>query len=541
MNYFDKKVRKYHITVPFFMEVVLLITLVWFVLLGVTMTLTLRYALETFQEKNDNTLTSITTSLAGSTYVRQALQEGCCAESLIEYLDHLAAATSDLEIISIADTNSTRIYHINHDRIGQQFMGGDQGRVLAGESYISDAVGTMGYQHRAFCPVLDHAGNVLGFVMASTTQTRLLELRNQIYSTYLKLFLLLILCTFLFSGCLAAYLQRTLRGAKPEDLLRNYLTQNDVLNSLDEGLISLDPDGNVRLVNQAAVKALGQHEEILLKKSVDDLLRCENGESLRKISGEDLPTNRPNLLVNSVHLNSTNRWARQVLILKDKSEAFRRAEQLNGTRHIVSALRANNHEFMNTLQVISGLLQMGREHEALEYIGTFSVTHAHIITPVMQLLHNSNVAALILGKLDNMRELDIHMTLLANSSLPEHSRYLSTRELVTLVGNLLENAIEAVNAVSDDRARTIVLQITEDENGLLIMLSDSGIGILPDNLPHICEQGFSTKATEGRGVGMHLIRGIVARHEGSMEIDSEPGGGTTFTLIFNKERSGFVP
>lgn len=523
------------------MEVVLLITLVLFVLLSVTMTLTLRYSLETFQEKNDNTLTSITTSLAGSTYVRQALQEGRCAESLIEYLDQLAAATSDLEIISIADTNSTRIYHINHDRIGQQFMGGDQGRALAGESYISDAVGTMGYQHRAFCPVLDNTGNVLGFVMASTTQTRLLELRNQITSTYLKLFLLLTLCTFLVSGILAAYLQRTLRGAKPEDLLRNYLTQNDVLNSLDEGLISLDTDGKVRLVNQATVKALGQHEEILLKKTVDDLLRCENGESLLKISGEDLPTNRPNLLVNSVHLDSTNRWARQVLILKDKSEAFRRAEQLNGTRHIVSALRANNHEFMNTLQVISGLLQMGREHEALEYIGTFSVTHAHIITPVMQLLHNSNVAALILGKLDNMRELDIHMTLLANSALPEHSRYLSTRELVTLVGNLLENAIEAVNAAPDDRIRTIVLQITEDETGLLIMISDSGIGILPDTLPHICEQGFSTKATEGRGVGMHLIQGIVDRHEGSMEIDSEPGDGTTFTLIFNKERSGFVP
>lgn len=523
------------------MEVVFLITATWFVLLSITMVLTLRYSLETFQEKTDNTLTSITTSLAGSRYVRDALTNGGCSDTLIDYLDDLAAATSDLEIISIADANSTRIYHINHDRIGQQFMGGDQGRALAGESYISDAVGTMGYQHRAFCPVLDAEGTVLGFVMASTTQTRLLELRNQIYSTYLKLFLLLTLCTFLFSGCLAAYLQRILRGAKPEDLLRNYLTQNDVLNNLDEGLISLDPDGKVRLVNQAAVKALGQHEDILLKKTVDDLLRCENGESLLNITGEDLPTNRPNLLVNSVHLNSTNRWARQVLILKDKSEAFRRAEQLNGTRHIVSALRANNHEFMNTLQVISGLLQMGRENEVLEYIGTFSVTHAHIITPVMQLLHNSNVAALILGKLNNMRELDIHMTLLTNSFLPEHSRYLSTRELVTLVGNLLENAIEAVNAVSDDRPRTIVLQITEDEQGLLIMISDSGIGILPKNLPHICEPGFSTKATEGRGVGMNLIRSIVDRHEGSMEIDTEPNGGTTFTLIFNKERSGYYP
>lgn len=528
-------------TLPFFAQATCVIMMVWFVLLSITLGLTLRYSLRTLQDKIDNSLTSTTAALAANSAVKQAMVTGLLPGDMIEYLDTLVAKANDLDVISIADRESIRVYHVVHERIGQKFVGGDEQRALEGESYISDATGTMGYQHRSFSPVFDDEGNVLGFVMASTTQDRLEQLRSNIMTTYQNLLILLTVCTLVFSAGLAAYLQQTLRGAKPEDLLRTYLTQNDILNSLDEGIISLDSAGNIRVVNQAATKALGQRDELLVGQSVDDLLRSESGGSLLKISGEDLPTNRPNLLVNSIQLESSSRWARQVLILKDKSEAFRRAEQLNGTRHVISALRANNHEFSNKLQVISGLLQMNRAQEALSYIGTVSAIHAQLITPVMQLIHNANVAALILGKLDNTRELDIHLTLLANSSLPEHSRYLSTPELVSVIGNLLENAIEAVNAASDDRTRTIVLQITEDENGLLILISDSGIGIDPEIMPHICELGFSTKASEGRGVGMSLIRGIVDRHEGSMEVDSEPGDGTTFTLIFTKERGGYGP
>ena len=120
--------------------------------------------------------------------------------------------------------------------------------------------------------------------------------------------------------------------------------------------------------------------------------------------------------------------------------------------------------------------------------------------------------------------------------MPEHSSYLSTAELVTIVGNLLENAIEAVNAVADDRPRRIVLQITEDDRGLLLQVSDTGVGIPPEMLPRIFDRGFSTKAAEGRGYGMNLIHTIADRHGASLEVDSEPGDGTTITLICDRKR-----
>ena len=146
------------------------------------------------------------------------------------------------------------------------------------------------------------------------------------------------------------------------------------------------------------------------------------------------------------------------------------------------------------------------------------------------------VAALLLGKLTNTRELKIQMTLLEVSALPEHSLYLSTADLVTVLGNLTENAIEAIDAQTGDGPRSLVIQITEDDNGLLIMVSDTGTGIAPADLDRIYLSGYSTKAQEGRGVGMALIQEVVTRRQGSIEVDSEPGCGTTFTLIFNKKR-----
>ena len=532
--------RKKGQAAPLFVQTMCWIMLLWFILLSITLGLTMRYSLDTLQEKIDDTLRSMVTTIAISPTVRESVDAGVCDPLLLEYLDDLVDSMQDLDVITIADNHATRIYHINKDLIGQQFVGGDEGPVLEGESYFSDATGTMGYQHRFFHPVTNDRGDVIGFVMASTTHTRMDQLRNHIAATYGKLLLILTVCTLVFSAGFAVYLNRILRGVRPEDVMKTYLTQNDVLNSLDEGLISLDPTGQVRLVNQAAEAALGRKEALLLGMDVDSLLLDQNGQSLKGIEGENLPTSHPNILLNSLKVSNSTHWARQVLILKDKSELRRQAEQLGGTRHIVSALRANNHEFINKLQVIAGFLQMDRPQEALAYIGNISADYSQSITPVMQLVHNASVAALILGKLNNMRELDIRLTLLGNSSLPEHSRYLSTHELVTVVGNLLENAIEAVNAQPPGTDRRVVLQLTEDETGLLIAVSDSGVGIREEDLPHIYESGYSTKAHHGRGVGMSLVKSAVDRHGGILEVDSEPGSGTTFTLIFNRPRGGKV-
>ena len=527
---------------PIFWRLMAWILVCWFTLLSITLAVTLRYSLRTFQEKIDEILLSTVQTLAESPAVHQILRDGKCSQEMADFINDVVINTTDMDYITIADTNSIRIYHIDPNYIGMPFEGGDQYRALSGESYLSDANPEhFEGQRRAFHPVIEDDGTVLGFIMASATHDRIHALRSDIYATYIRLFLMLTVLTLLAGSLLAMVLGKHLRGVKPDDLLRVYLTQNDILNALDEGLVSFDNTGKVRLVNAAAARMLGHREDLLVGQQVDDLLRAEDGTSLRnRENSMGLQSNRANVLVRPVQLPDSNLWARQVLILADKSEVTRYAEELVGTRHMLNALRANTHEFLNKLQVISGLLQMGYVREALDYIGNLSATHEHIIGPVIKLIRNSNVAALVLGKEGNMRELDIDLTLLSNSTLPERSRYLSTRELVTVVGNLLENAMEAVNSAPADNVRSVVLQITEDEKGLFLMVSDTGEGISPENLPHIFKNGFSTKATSGRGVGMNLIQEITERHGGSIDVDTEPGSGTTISIIFSRERGEYL-
>ena len=527
---------------PLFWRLTFWITLCCFGIMSIALGLIMQYNLDTGQAKIDEMLQSNAQMLAQTPLVKRLVREGEIDAYLSALLSDLKQSTEDLDYIIIADLNSVQLYHTDPKYIGTPFPGEDQHRALAGERYFSDteAKEDAEGERRAFHPVYSMEGQVAGFVMVSSTYHRFNQTREAVLQTFLQFYLVLGCAILIFSAVLAMYLGRLLRGVDHENLLRSYLTQNDILNALDEGLVSFDNTGRVRLVNAAAAKMLGHREDMLLGQQVDDLIRSENGDSLRNRQPGTIRTNRSNVLVRPVQLPDANLWARQVLVLADKSEVVRYSEELVGTRHMLSALRANTHEFLNKLQVISGLLQMGRTEDALSYIGTISAAHEYVTGPVMQLIRNTSVAALLLGKAANMRELDINLVLLSNSRLPEHSRYLSATELVTVVGNLLENAIEATDAIPAEDLRAVTLQLTEDERGLLIMVSDTGEGIAPEHLPHIFDHGFSTKAAVGRGVGMGRIKEIVESHGGTIDVDTEPGSGTTFTIIFSRERGGSV-
>lgn len=517
-----------------FILTTILVTMLWIVLLSVTLMSTLRFSLSTLQSQIEEVLTSTSTSLAESGMIRQSLLQGYCSDEVIEYLDLLVKATNTLDIITIADADSVRVYHVVHERIGQSFVGDDQDRALAGESYISDATGTMGPQHRSMSPVFSE-GQVIGFVMASTTMDQLDVLRKEIISLYVRLTVALVFVTLAICAFITFFIRWMLHGYQPDELVHGYLTQNELLNNLDEGFISVDSKGAVQLLNRAAEEMLGQQADMLIGLPLDSLILEKMGGSLLAGPRKDVPTSRANILASSIPLVDGERRKGTTLILTDRTEAMRVAEQLIGTRHVVSALRANTHEFLNKLQAISGLLMMGRTDDALDYIGAIADTHAKAAAPILRYIQNPNVAALLLGKLSNMRELEIELTILGNSRLPKHSQYLSTNDLITVVGNLLENAIEAVKVQSGDES-SIVLQITEDETGLLISVSDTGCGIPADILERIYEPGFSTKAQEGRGMGMFLIKDLTDRRGGSIEVESEPGVGTTFTLIFSQKQ-----
>lgn len=547
-----------------FFRILIVTTIIWVLVLAATMAITLQISISNQQEKNDATLKAVATALSENSIVINSLKQGKCPDYFVGFLDSFITKSPTMDIVTIANTDSIRLYHIVHSRIGEVFVGGDQGDCLEGKSYFSDAVGTLGMQRRYFSPVWDFGsksinGKVIGFVMASTTSRQTKELYRETRKAYAGLAIILTLISIILSSVSALFVRKILLGFSPLDLVHSYLKQNEVLNTLTEGVILVDREGKIQLTNSACEKMLGHPSDYLVNRTLDTFIQSIKGNSLVGETLNNFPTNRQNLLATSIPIHSgisrentqnknqrknsggnsgkygTKNSSGTTIILTDRSEAMRNAEQLNGTRHIISALRANSHEFMNKLQVLSGLLQMNKTKEAQEYINNVSAIHSQALTPFLHLIANASVCALLLGKLNNAREMDIEVKLLPNSKLPRHSPYLTTTELITIIGNLFENAIEAINAQPAGKPRNITLQITEDDSGLLIMFSDTGIGMADDIIEHIFEEGFSTKGKEGRGIGMNLVQKLVDRNHGTIEIDSDPGFGTTFTIIFHEK------
>ncbi len=101
--------------------------------------------------------------------------------------------------------------------------------------------------------------------------------------------------------------------------------------------------------------------------------------------------------------------------------------------------------------------------------------------------------------------------------------------LVQALVNLLNNAIKYSHSGTE-----IQLRVTEEDDKVAIAVSDSGVGIAPDELPHVFEDFYrapsSAQGQQGAGLGLPLSRRIVEAHDGTISVTSEPGKGSTFVI-----------
>jgi len=219
-------------------------------------------------------------------------------------------------------------------------------------------------------------------------------------------------------------------------------------------------------------------------------------------------------------------------IFHDKTEMMKISDELSGTKYMLDTLRFFNHEFMNKLHVILGYLQTGETRKAMDFIMNSSLVSSQAIRETADSIRISRLCALIIGKMMHAAELGILLTVSHGSCCMEHDLLLPVGDCVTLIGNLLENAIEEM-AQSQPAVREINLGIYCRPDCNLFLCEDTGGGIPPDLLPHIFEKGASSKG-KTRGLGLYLVQQLVEENGGTLGLETEKGVGTCFTLTFTK-------
>lgn len=214
---------------------------------------------------------------------------------------------------------------------------------------------------------------------------------------------------------------------------------------------------------------------------------------------------------------------------KIKKEFLAFTEDFEGTKFLVDSMRANNHDFTNKLHVILGLIQIGQYDKAVSYIQNISIIQRETISKVMNSIENPSFAALIVGKIARSSECNVKFILNEGSCLKNEDISIPSEALVTITGNLIDNALDSMNKDTSKNEKELSLGIYTKPGELLIIVKDTGTGIPEEIKEKIFENGFSTKG-EGRGIGLYHVKQLVSSLGGTITVESQVGTGTCFMV-----------
>ena len=390
----------------------------------------------------------------------------------------------------------------------------------------------------AYAVVRDENGQAAGIVMAGLYLRSYHRTVLRVLLSYLLITLFALAIGSLLSVRFSNRVKQELLGYEPDAFRQLFLQRMDILDALDEGLMAIDEHSTITYMNRAAADilkikvkdALGQPLKTVYPRSTMARV-MQTGNSEYNISLESIK--HVSVISDRMPLWRDGKIEGAIAIFRNRTEVTRLAQDLTGVQHIVEALRAYTHEFTNKLHVILGLLQLGEHKQAEEYVLRLTQTRAHSIGYISERIREPSVAALLIGKAYRAAELGIRFVLDPASELYGDGQYLPASSLITILGNLTENAFDALRDAPENAQKEVTVSIREGEHGMLISVDDSGAGIAADKLDRIFERGFSTKG-EGRGTGLSLVKETVDAFHGTIRVESEPGIGSSFIITVSE-------
>ncbi|MBU5434002.1 sensor histidine kinase [Pseudoflavonifractor sp. MSJ-37] len=507
--------------------------------LVIALTGTLYLTLRSERHAMDNSLLNSASILSQVPLVRETLEEGAPAEDLTDFLDQTTSHVSDIDLILICGKDDTIYYAPDAKDIGTAYTGTAQADILAGAGpYTSNETGPMGSDHSAYAPVHGTDGELIGYVLVGIYTRSMTALTLSTVIRFVGMGLIAAVLASLLALRLSKSIKESLMGYEPEVLTRRFLQREDILEALEEGVMAIDKEKNIIFLNASAAQMLSLDQKTAVgqplhtvypRSTLDRILRT--GRAEYNVSMSSLKDVR--VLADRLPLYENGKLAGAVGIFRNRTEVTQLADDLTGVRHMVEAMRAYTHEFMNKLHVILGLLQIGEPEKAQEYIMDISRTQQQAVRRIMVQIREPSVAALLVGKTSRANELGIRLTLDRESALREDSPWLSPDAYVTLLGNLIENAIESLDRSAREN-KEIAVSIRESDDALLLCVEDTGPGIPVDLRGKLFQRGISSKGS-GRGTGLALVREIVDAYRGEIRVESESGVGTSFFLTFHRE------
>ncbi|PWI10716.1 histidine kinase [Streptomyces sp. NWU339] len=477
---------------------------------------------------------AVALSVADSPSVRESIRTSDPSATLQPYALAVVRDT-DVDFVTIMNPQGIRWTHPDPDQLGLPFRG-HTAPALEGRTFTETYTGTLGPSVRAVTPVRD-GDRIVGLVSAGIRVDEISQ-RAQAQLTAL----LTVATGALGLGAIGTYvinarLRRHTHGMNARELSHMHDYHQAALHAVREGLLMLDGQYRVALINDGGRELLGvAPEEDVVGRSVAELslptpLTGALLASEPRVDEVHLTADRV-LVVNTSPVSGGERRG-SVVTLRDVTELQSLMGELDSERGFTQALRSQAHEAANRLHTVVSLIELDRAEEAVDF-ATAELELAQALTDqVVAAVGEPVLAALLLGKTAQAHERGVELVVspasrLDDGLLPDS---LPARDLVTVLGNLIDNAVDA--AQGGLSARVTVTALTDAGAELILRVSDTGPGVAPDHTEAVFQRGFTTKPSgpDGRGLGLALVRQVVHRHGGTLSVTSAEEGGACFEVL----------
>ncbi|MEU7006992.1 sensor histidine kinase [Streptomyces sp. NPDC046332] len=472
-------------------------------------------------------VTALATAVAESPSVREAAGSPDPSARLQPYAESLRKRSAVAFVVIMAP-DGTRWTHPEPDQIGRTYLGHIE-PALRGATFSETHRGTLGRSVRTVAPVRDD-GRVVALVSAGITIEKISEQVREQVAALLGMAGAALALGGAGTYVINARLRRHTHGMNATELSRMHDYHEAALHAVSEGLVMLDGQRRIALINDGARELLGLDAEVVGRSAAELGLPVSLTTALLasepRVDELHLTAERV-LVVNTRPVVGGERRG-TVVTLRDRTELLALSGELTSERGFTQALRSQAHEAANRLHTVVSLIELGRVDEAVGF-ATAELELAQALTDrVVDAVGEPVLAALLLGKAAQANERGVELVLTEDSRIDDGllPPEIPARDLVTILGNLVDNAVEATSGAPHARV-TVTARTCDGE--LLLRVSDTGPGIAEADRETAFDRGWSTHGP-GRGLGLALVRQAATRVSGTVALTDTPEGGAEFTV-----------
>lgn len=494
------------------------------------------------QETGERAL-GIANAVAVMPAVRSAFADPEPARTIQPLAERVRTAAG-VSFIVISNRDLVRYSHPNPDLVGRPLtdppspdgaITEDDARPLRGESFVVQEDGSLGRSIRAKVPIYDDDGAILGAVSVGVSVGRLQDtLAAHLPELGAAALAALLLGTGV-SFLLARHIKGQMLGLEPLEIAGLFEQREAMLHGIREGVIAVDRNGQVTIVNDEARRLLSLPQDIegwdvravIPDSGLPRVLRSGEAEA-----DQQTQFNARAIVVSRIPVRIRGRLVGAIATFRDQTELEQLTRELHGTRTYADTLRAQAHEFANKLHTIAGLLELGWHDQAVAFITQVTREQQRWIDELPTRIADPQLVALLVGKASVASERGIAFEVSSRSRLGRLDGLSDI--LATVTGNLIENAFDAVEG---QERRQVVVTLRERESDIRLDVRDTGPGVPRSLIGRIFEPNFSTKtnASSPRGLGLAMVKRLVTDHGGEVSVRNE--GGAHFTVRLQRTRT----